>query len=344
MANEKPDWFTVFRTDTDEENAGWLYTELTEGRLRQGWGAPGFALETADGRRVEKTQWEAAYKAHWKEDPSLRRFAILTRMLDMEEGSVVVVPKMPEWNQFTIARVSGRYRFEIDGEDRKDFRHIVPVHRGSVRRFGYHADNDAFLISGLFARANHWSAVSFCYNAEQVEAAHRLLQRQSSPTSKPQKELSRAAINNTFKDAATALRDQVKDWNGSRFEEAVRQAFRDQGYTIKDHRHFDCQGADADILVSPPASPYGLFLPAEIAVQVKWKQGLDEYDDKAVKQIVSFVEWQRTDAMKCVISSASGFTDKARELAAADDVHLIGGLQTMCFLLGVPDRYSDDWD
>ena len=341
--NEKPDWFTVFRTDTDEENAGWLYTELTEGRLRQGWGAPGLALETADGRRVEKTQWEAAYKAHWEEDPSLRRFAILTRMLDMEDGGVVVVPKIPKWDQFTIARVSGCYRFETDG-DREDFRHIVPVHRGSVRTFGYHADNDAFLISGLFARANHRSAVSFCYNAEQVEAAHRLLQRQSSPTSKPQKELSRAAINNTFKDAATALRDQVKDWNGPRFEEAVRQAFRDQGYTIKDHRHFDGQGADADILVSPPASPYGLFLPAEIAVQVKWKQGLDEYDDKAVKQIVSFVEWQRIDAMKCVISSASGFTDKARELAAADDVHLIGGLQTMCFLLGVPDRYRDDWD
>ena len=94
--NEKPDWFTVFRTDTDEENAGWLYTELTEGRLRQGWGAPGFALETADGRRVEKTQWEAAYKAHWEEDPSLRRFAILTRMLDMEDGGVVVVPKILE--------------------------------------------------------------------------------------------------------------------------------------------------------------------------------------------------------------------------------------------------------
>ena len=260
-------------------------------------------------------------------------------MLDMEEGSVVVVPKMPELNQFTIAHVSGRYRFETDG-DREDFRHIVPVHRGSVRTFGYHADNDAFLISGL---AKYRDAVSFCFNAEQVEAAHRLL-RQSSPTSKPQKELSRAAINNTFKDAATALRDQVKDWNGPRFEEAVRQAFRDQGYTIKDHRHFDCQWPACDILVSPPASSYGLFLPAEIAVQVKWRQDLDEYDDKAVKQIVSYVEWQGIDAMKCVISSASGFTDKARELAAADDVHLIGGLQTMCFLLGVPDQYRDDWD
>ena len=65
--NEKPNWFTVFRTA--ENRVGWLYKELTEGRLRQGWGAPGFGLKTADDRRVEKTQWEATYKAHWEEDP-----------------------------------------------------------------------------------------------------------------------------------------------------------------------------------------------------------------------------------------------------------------------------------
>ena len=144
-------------------------------------------------------------------------------MLDMKDGAVVVIPKMPERNQFTIARVSGRYRFKPE-VDLDDFGHIVTVHRDSVRTFGYRADNDAFLVSGLFARANYRSAVSFCDNAEQVEAAHRLLQRQSNPTSKPQKELSRAAIDDVFKTAATALRDQVKDWNGPRFEEAVRQA------------------------------------------------------------------------------------------------------------------------
>ena len=341
--NEKPDWFTVFRTDTDEENAGWLYTELTEGRLRQGWGAPGFALETADGRRVEKTQWEAAYKAHWEEDPSLRRFAILTRMLDMEAGDVVVVPKMPEWNQFTIARVSGPYWFKAD-QEREDFGHIVPVHPESIRTFGYRADNDAFLVSSLFARAHHRSPVSFCENHDQVKAAHWLLQGESRTTSKPEEELSRAAINDAFKAAARALRDQVKNWNGPRFEEAVRQAFRDQGYAIKDHRHFDRQGGDADILVSPPASLYGLFLPAEIAVQVKWRQGVDEYDEESIRQIVKWAESEGSAAGKFVISSASRFTDKAFKMAYENDVVLIGGLQTMCFLLGVPDRYRDDWD
>ena len=137
--NEKPNWFTVFRTD--KNNVVWLHKELTEGRLRQGWGAPGFSLKTADDRRIGKTQWEETYRAHWGEYPSTMRFAILTRMLDMKYGDVVVVPKMPEWEQFTIARVSGGYRFEIDG-DRKDFRHIVPVYRNSVRSFSYRANDD----------------------------------------------------------------------------------------------------------------------------------------------------------------------------------------------------------
>ena len=339
--NEKPDWFTLFRTD--EENAGWLYKELTEGHLRQGWGAPGLGLKTADGCRVEKTQWEAAHNAHWDENPSPRRFAILTRMLELQAGDVVVVPKMPEWHQFTIARVSGPYWFEAD-QEREDFGHIVPVYPESIRIFSYRANNDAFLVSSLFARAHHRSPVSFCENADQVKAAHRLLQGESCTTSKPEAELSRAAINDAFKAAATALRDQVKNWNGPRFEEAVRQAFRDQGYAIKDHRHFDRQGGDADILVSPPENPYRLFLPAEIAVQVKWKQGVDEDDEGSVWQIVQWAESEGSDAGKFVISSASRFTDKAFKMAYENNVVLIAGLQTMCFLLGINDRYRDDWD
>ncbi len=338
--SEQPNWVTVFRTD---ENDGRLYTELTEGRLRQGWGAPGLALKTADGRRVEKTEWEARHKEHWGKAPSPRRFAILTNMLYLKDGDVVVVPKMPEQHQFTIARVSGGYRFDTD-EDLDDFRHIVSVDPDSVRTFGYRANQDAFLVSGLFARANHRPAISFCYNAEHVEAARRLLQRPSALTSKLQEELFREAIDDAFKAAAKALREQVDNWNGQVFEEAVRQAFEDQGYTKISHQRFDGQGADADILVSPPASPYGLFLPGEIAVQVKWKQGVDEDDEQSVRQIVRWAEAQGSNAAKCVISSASGFTDKAQELAAEQDVVLIGGLQTMCFLLGVADRYRDDWD
>ena len=338
--NESLDWFTIFRT---YQNDGWLYEELIAGRLRQGWGAQGFGLLNPDGARVEKTDWEQAYGSRWDEDPSPRRFAILSRMLDMKRGDVVVVPKMPEWNQLTIAQVASGYRFEHDG-DLEDFRHVVHVEPRSIRTFDYRADEDAYLVSGLFARANHRPAVSACEDAAHVHAVLRLMKRPSCTNSMPREALGRAAVDEVLKEAAESLRAKIDGWNGQRFEEAVRQAFRDQGYEEKSRRRFDGQGGDADIVVAPPANPHSLFLPEEIAVQVKWKQGVDEDDEHAVRQIVDWSKSQGSDAVKYVISSASEFTECAKKAAAANDVVLIGGLQTMCFLMGIASRYRDDWE
>ena len=67
-------------------------------------------------------------------------------------------------------------------------------------------------------------------------------------------------------------------------------------------------------------------------------------DKEAVEQIVNWADSQASSAVKYVISSASGFTDDARKRADDKDVVLIGGLQTMCFLLGIPERYRSDWE
>ena len=339
--NTERDWFTVFRTDQGNE---WLYDELAEGRLRQGWGAPGLGLTTVDGEPVKKGDWEAAYRQRedWG-DPSPRRFAILRRMLELDRGDIVVMPKMPAWDQFTIACASGGYRFEVAG-GRDDFGHVIPVYPDSVRTFGYGACREAFLVSGLFARANHWPAVSFCGSGEQVGAARRLLELPSSLVARPRRELLGLAIDDAFRAAAESLAADVEGWNGQLFEYAVRGCFVDQGYEVKEYPRYDREGGDVDMVISPPPSRHGLFLPAEIAVQVKWKQGIDEDDAWAVGQIDRWAEWQGSSAMKYVISSAADFTEKAREEAAANDVVLIAGLQTMCFLLGVPDRYRAEWE
>ena len=341
QGNEQANWFTVFRTNQDD--GCWLYTEMKEGRLRQGWGVSGLALTQFDGGRVDKAQWEAAHREvpDWG-DPSPKRFAILTRMLQLGPGDVVVVPKMPQPDQFTIARVRGRYLFEMP-RDRDDYGHIIPVDPDSIRTFDYRADDEAFLISGLFARANHWAAVSFCTATEHLRAVLRLLKRESSLTAKSLSELSQAAVDRAFKAAATSLQDQIATWNGPRFEDAVRQAFHEQHYEVKDHLHYDGRGGDVDILVSPPAR-HGLFQPEEIAVQVKWKQGVDSHDADAVEQIIKWAESQESNAVKYVISSASSFTENTQRLAAENGVVLIGGRQTMCFLLGVPERYRADWE
>ena len=338
-AHNHPEYFTIFRT----HDARWIFEEMAKGRLRQGWGAPGFGLVSESGDPVDKHRWEKTYKQVWKEDPSPRRFSILRGMLDLDNGDIVVVPKKPKWNQFTIARVSGKYFFDVDTR-RGDFGHIVPIDPASIRTFNYQADNEAFLVSSTFARASHRAAISYCYNTDQIGAACQLLKRQQgSETAKPIEEMFRSAVNEALKAAALKLQELVKNWNGLRFQEAVKHAFQNQGYKIKWSRRFDGKGGDIDLLVTPPPSPHELFSPSEIAVQVKWKQGKDENEEEAVEQVIQWAKSQNSTAKKHVISSASQFTEEAHKKAAEYDVVLIGGLQTMCFLLGVTDQYREDW-
>ena len=328
-----------------DANDGWLDSELRQGRLRQGWGPPGLEL-TRDGEHVAKADWEATHRNIDWGDPSPKRFAILSRMLDIKKHDIVVIPKMPRWNQFSIACVSDDYRFDV-AHGRDDFGHIVPLDPESIRTFHDHADDEAFLVSGLFSRANHRPAVSFCYSKEHIAAAVGLLGRQSNPTERSIADLSRARMDKAFREAAKSLQEEVAAWNGPRFEDAVRQAFRDQGYEVKNHPRYDGRGGDVDILVSPPIDRFRLFLPDAgdpIAVQVKWKQGVDQDDEGAVKQIVDGAKFLGHDAMKYVISSAARFTQRAKVTAAENNVVLVSGLQTMCFLLGFPERYREDWE
>ncbi len=120
--NEELQWFTVFRTD--DAKADWLFQELTAGRLRQGWGAPGCALLTADRQRIEKPVFVERYRTAFGEAPKRKTFAILTRMLDLNDQDVVIVPNMPVWRkQFTIARVRQGYDFDTES-DLDDHRHM----------------------------------------------------------------------------------------------------------------------------------------------------------------------------------------------------------------------------
>jgi len=265
-------------------------------------------------------------------------------MLDLHADDVLVMPKMPSPGQFTIARVSGRYRFEISPECPNDFGHVVPIDPESVRTFANRANEQAFAVSALFSRANHRAAVTSCGDAERSEDVRRLLDMESNREEKLPSELLAVATDDVFRRTAEAFQKTVTGWNGNVFEEAVRQRFMDLGYTVQAARRYDGKGSDIDMLVSPPTDGHSLFMPTEIAVQVKWKQGIDQNDADAVEQIWKWANWQGSKAKKYVISSAAGFTDEAREKAEDCGVELICGLQTMCFLLGIAEFYREGWE
>lgn len=328
-----PERITIFRTHIGIPDE--IYKELKAGRLRQGWGHPSLRLRDENGDQIPKWQWEKSYAdyAKWGA-PTPRRYGILARMLSMQPGEVVVMPKCPKRNQFSVACVNGTYQFgdELDN----DIGHIIPVAPDSVRTFDYRASDDAYTVSSLFSRANHRSPVTFAYDSNHIQAALRLLnESQDCLQAKEKIELVQAALDDALKVAAETMRKEVASWNGKHFEAAVKQAFQNQNYTIvADYPTYDGKGGDVDIVVRPPSNNFSLFMPQEIGVQVKWKQGIDTNDIAAVNQLV---KWQEGDAVqKFVISSADDFTDECKKKAEDEGITLIGGLDTMYFLMGLP--------
>ena len=139
----------IFRSGgSDDDRREYLYPELQAGCLRIGWGGQGMALQDNEGRPIPKEQWEENYRRACGENPSPRRYSILRRLLEIKQGDVVGMPKMPNSGEFSIACVSGSYTFSVDRDD--DYGHIIPVHSDSVRTFNHRADETPMRFRACF--------------------------------------------------------------------------------------------------------------------------------------------------------------------------------------------------
>ena len=116
--------YWAMRTSRDTpEHREFLRQELSEGRLRQGWGG----YPEQDLRRINKA-WEEGNELTEYQNDASRHW----RMGDgpasnyMNDGDVVLVPNMPHDGLFTLVRIRGPYEFEIN-EELSDFGHLRAV-------------------------------------------------------------------------------------------------------------------------------------------------------------------------------------------------------------------------
>ena len=198
--------------DSDEVRTNYLYPELTR-RLRMGWGGEGMALRDREGVTIPKRQWEENYRRAWKENPSPKRYSVLRRLLEIEQGDVVVMPKMPNSREFSIARVSGGYKFgpTLTMEYGPDYGHIIPVDPASVRTFNYRANKDAYAVSRLFSS---WSSVTFTSEEGSIKAARNLLEMESIHSEGDPSSLDQALLDDALKKAAEAMLIESHSWGG----------------------------------------------------------------------------------------------------------------------------------
>ncbi len=327
----------VFRTANDP----FVREELRMGRLRQGWSPPGTSLLNDDGSPCTKEAWKNAYRNAWGEDPSPRRYGILRRMLEMKEGDLVVCPKTPDYTCFTIATVSGPYRFEVV-PDQEDFGHIIPV--TDQREVNNWHDSDAQTIHELFKSAYFRSAVTKVQDSHRervLEAVNRLREKEDTRTAESPNFIRKQRGAEARREAAKYLIKHVnKCWGFDQFEAAVGEAFERKGYErIGGKSQHGERGADADHVFSIPMPGLAdlekvdcpLYL---LIVQVKHKKQIDYNDVDGVRQLISWRHGEGEQVVARVLfSSADSFTPDCKRLAEKKDITLICGEEAGLFML-----------
>jgi len=317
----------VFRVDYDDRY-DFIKEELRQGRLRQGWGpAP---LLGADGE-PDAEAFARGLMAAWpdsSEDP-FRRFNILAPMLDMKQGDLLVIPRMPDlWSgTFTIVELTGPYRFEFPAAlDEQDFGHIIPINTSRVLEVGYGDSLEAQIVSGKFR--SYQRAVNNAWH-EGFGAAVATLWEGGAVSAPASSDWTSDLRDRLLTDA----RVKIAGLKWHAIEQLVERAFNVAGYETLRRNQWDGRGGDAD-LVFRHTLPLLSEVDGEglkVFVQVKHKDDVDVNDREGIEQLDRITDGEPY-ALKVLFSTADSFTESTAELAQEKEVVLICGSRAMAFL------------
>ncbi len=124
---------------TSEGESEWIWQEIQQGRLRQGWGLSGMRLPTGEPTPEKMRDWCDRYyrraNEYWTHDKTSqedaeKRYWILYPMTEIQADDRIIIPHMPIWEADCIAIVEGPYEFDDatrpDPQD-DDLRHVIPL-------------------------------------------------------------------------------------------------------------------------------------------------------------------------------------------------------------------------
>lgn len=107
----------------DKDSMDFFSSELDSGQLRQGWGG----LYDLDLTKIKAKMDKGAPLTEQEEETWVRCYP----MLIIKEGDLIAVKNVPSNEFFTLVRVIGRYKFDINPTV-GDYGHILPVEKINV--------------------------------------------------------------------------------------------------------------------------------------------------------------------------------------------------------------------
>ncbi|MGL6119730.1 MAG: restriction endonuclease, partial [Fusobacteriaceae bacterium] len=231
----------LFRINTDTEE---VRNDIVLGKLRQGWGKDGMSL-LKDEVIVSKEEWKNNFPEEWNCSPEYiaRKYDNLKIMLDIKKDDIIIIPKFPSWDSFSIVKVAEGYKFEMPKiED--DFGHFIEIDYNSLRSFKYKFDESSTKIHSKL-RA-YQSPLNNVWNNEILKCAQKLLEKDSSEAIQKIENIVKLNFEKELKDISNSLQKvSARD-----LETVVEKLFLKKGYTLESKNSFDKKGGDADLILT----------------------------------------------------------------------------------------------
>lgn len=333
--------YYIFRIDYEERK--YFQKNLEKGILRQGWGVKDLSLLDNEGKVRSQEEWVESCPMEWKSTEKAKKYLFskninLRKMLEMKEGDIILVPKFPNWNMFSLYRVKGKYYFDL--EEKGDYGHCIPVEVATTlsnevdKCFAYNANDSAKMIHSKL-RA-YQTSINSIYSKEIITAIEDLLKIRSI-----KEEIS---ISEILKDIFYKNIKEMKNLNNKIFsvrpddvEKIVEEIFKNQGYIVESKNLYDKKGGDSDRTFIKPLPILGEIDNelgnCRVYVQIKKKDGVYD-EEEGIDQLEKIIqskeikeENNKIIEIYKVLVCTGEFSARIKELANEKNIILIDGIQ-----------------
>lgn len=317
----------LFRINTENEE---VRNDILLGKLRQGWGKSQMSL-LRNGETVSKEEWRNSFPEEWgcSDEYINRKYDNLKIMLEIKKDDLLIIPKFPSWDSFSVVKSSSSYKFEMPKID--DFGHYIDIDLNSLKSFKYASNSFSNIIHSKL-RA-YQSPLNNVWNKEFIDAANELLKLESTEKIIKIEDI----IKFNFEKDLEEIKNSLQKVSARDLETVIEKLFLKQGYSLESRNSFDKKGGDADLILTkclPILEEVDESKSCDrIYIQIKHKNGL--YSDKeGIIQLNKIVETKERDAENTnlnnvykVLVCSSTFSEELKEMASEENIILIDGVQ-----------------
>ena len=279
-------------------------------QISQGWGGgEGGGLDLRQEDFVSRTV--SHYELGTTRIPSN-----LSRMREFKDRDILVTPHLPKDGTVSIHIVDGDFPdcYAYDETDGTHLNHRIALECS----FGLNGEISIYNeeLFAWYAKLQSWRYPvvpipqfyeTFSYIVEELRSDES---RHFNPS-----ELN-DFLNKCFKRIEDVLTEELRDMSASggavSFEGLCARLLEAEGYEIVARNQYDGQGGDVDLVCKRSRQDTSIFESGDVTLFVQIKKHEGTTNEEAVNQVIQMLE---PEAHGCVMSTAEGFTAKAKDLA-----------------------------